>query len=114
MFQMCYYHQHACLLVCLSLLPSFLSVKLQWMIQVTREIYRATLEFKSSGCAVHPRFCSWVEPPTKFKKKAGLDKTSTFRGGLLGKRGLTFFRGGGVQLSHNNLKSEIFNDKKVY
>ena len=35
---MCYYHQHACLLVCLSLLPAGLSVKLQWMIQVTREI----------------------------------------------------------------------------
>ena len=25
---MCYYHQHACLLVCLSLLPTCLSVKL--------------------------------------------------------------------------------------
>ena len=36
-FQMCY-HQHACLLVCLSLLSACLSVKLQWMIQVTREI----------------------------------------------------------------------------
>ena len=45
---MCYYHQHASLMVCLSLLPACLSVKLQWMIQK----YRATLEFKSSGCAV--------------------------------------------------------------
>ena len=26
MFQMCYYHQHACLLVCLSLLPACLLV----------------------------------------------------------------------------------------
>ena len=26
MFQMCYYHQHACLSVCLSLLPACLSV----------------------------------------------------------------------------------------
>ena len=51
MFQMCYYHQYACLLVSLSLLPACLSVKLQWMIQVTREI-KVTLEFKSSGCAV--------------------------------------------------------------
>ena len=44
--------KHACLLVCLFLLSACLSVKLQWMIQVTREIgkYRATLEFKSSGC----------------------------------------------------------------
>ena len=45
---MCYYHQHACFLVCLSLLSACLSVKLQWMIQVTRK----TLEFKISGCAV--------------------------------------------------------------
>ena len=51
MFQMCYYHQHACLLVCLSLLPACLTVKLQWMIQVTRE-YSGTLDFKSSGSAV--------------------------------------------------------------
>ena len=35
---MCYYHQHACLLICLSLLSACLSVKRQWMIQVTREI----------------------------------------------------------------------------
>ena len=51
---MCYYHQHACLLVCLSLLSTCLSVKLQWMIQVARKIqgkYR-TLEFKSPGCPV--------------------------------------------------------------
>ena len=32
------FHQHACLLVCLSLLSVCLSVKLQWMIQVTKEI----------------------------------------------------------------------------
>ena len=38
-FQMCYYHQRACLLVCLSLLPACQSVKLKWMIQVTREIH---------------------------------------------------------------------------
>ena len=48
---MCYYHQHACLLVSLSLLSACLSVKLQWMIQVTREI-QGNLEFKSFGCAV--------------------------------------------------------------
>ena len=48
-------------------------------------------------------------------KKGELDRTSTFTGGLLGKRGVTFFGGGGgggVQLSHNKLKSEIFDDKK--
>ena len=36
-FQMCYYHQHACLLVCLSLLSACLSVKFPRMIQVTRK-----------------------------------------------------------------------------
>ena len=36
--QMYYYHQHACLFVCLSLLYACLSIKLQWMIQVTREM----------------------------------------------------------------------------
>ena len=35
-----------------------------------------------------------VEPPTKFSKKGRLDRTSAFKGGLLGKRGMTFFRGG--------------------
>ena len=29
-----------------------------------------------------------------FQKGGGLDRTSTFRGGLLGKRGMTFFKGG--------------------
>ena len=33
-------------------------------------------------------FCRGVEPPTKFSKRGeGLDRTSTYRGGLLGKRG---------------------------
>ena len=44
-----------------------------------------------------------VEHPTKFKK-----------GGLTGPqllKGMTFFREG-LQLSHNKLKPEIFNDKK--
>ena len=50
-------------------------------------------------------------------KSWGLDRTSTFRGGLMGKKGkkgVTFFGGGGggVQLLHNKLKSEIFDDKK--
>ena len=35
---MCYYHQHASLMVCLSLLSACLSVKLQWMIHLTQEI----------------------------------------------------------------------------
>ena len=45
---MCYYHQHVCVLVLPSLLSACLSVKLQWMIQVTREIQSN----KSSRCAV--------------------------------------------------------------
>ena len=45
-------------------------------------------------------------------QKGGLDRTSTFRGGLLGKRGWLFSRGR-LQFSHKNkLKSEIFNDKQ--
>ena len=35
------------------------------------------------------------EPPTKFPKREGLDRTSIFRGGLLGKRGWLF--SGGLQ-----------------
>ena len=44
----------------------------------------------------------------------GLDRTSTFRGGLLGERGVTLFREGeGVAIFTNKkLKSEIFNNKK--
>ena len=53
-----------------------------------------------------------VEPPIKFsKREGGVERTSTFRGRLLGKRGVTFFRR--VQFSDKNkLKSGIFNDKK--
>ena len=47
----------------------------------------------------HLPFCRGVEPSNKFSKKrgggGGLDRTSTFRGGLLGKRGVTFFKAGG-------------------
>ena len=38
-------------------------------------------------------------------------KISTFRGGLLGKRGVTFFRGCDFHIK-NKVKSEIVNDKK--
>ena len=71
MFQMCYYHQHACLLVCLSLLPACLSVKLQWMIQVKEKYRRTTLEFKSSGCAVSNNliYDSSLSLPVKVKVK---------------------------------------------
>ena len=52
-----------------------------------------------------------LEP--NFQKGSGLDRTSTCRWGLLGQRGVTFFKQGGVQFSHKNkLKSEIFNNEK--
>ena len=65
MFQMCYYHQNACLLVCLSLLPACLSVKFQWMIQVTREIQDNSKIQKFLVCCT----AGQGEPPTKFKKR---------------------------------------------
>ena len=48
MFQICYYHQYACLLVCLSVSQTSMDHSDQGK-------YRATLEFKSSGCAVRDR-----------------------------------------------------------
>ena len=98
MFQTCYYHQDACLLVCLSLL----SVS-QTSVDDSGHQRNTTLEFKSSGCAVSNNLISvclcrkgegggWggggVSPgePQPNLKKEELDKTSTFRGGLLGKR----------------------------
>ena len=50
-----------------------------------------------------------------FQKKRGgrLGMITIFRWGLLGKIGVIFIRGVGVQLLHKNkLKSEIFNEKK--
>ena len=54
-----------------------------------------------------------VESPTKVSKR-WLDRTSTFRGGLLGKRGVTLFRVGCNFHIKNKIKSEIFNDKKKF
>ena len=52
-----------------------------------------------------------VEPATKFSVRGGLDWTSTFRGGLVAKRRVTFFRGDGCNFYiKDKLKSEIFND----
>ena len=45
--------------------------------------------------------------------KRGLDRISIFRGGMLAKRGVTFFRGGCSFHIKNTLKSEIFH-KKIY
>ena len=56
-----------------------------------------------------------VEPPAKFSKRGGLDRTSNFRGGgVPGKRGRLFQEGCNCHIK-NKLKSEILNDKnKVY
>ena len=52
-----------------------------------------------------------AEPPTKYQKeRGGLDRTSIFRGGLLGKRGSDLFQGGLQFLDKK--KTRIFNDKK--
>ena len=66
----------------------------------------------STQCALPPPRV--VEPPTKFSKRGRLDRTFTFRRGLLGKRGVTFFRGGGCNCHiKNKLKSEYLMTKKV-
>ena len=52
-----------------------------------------------------------VEPPTKFSKRGGLTGPQLLEG-VARKEGVTFFREG-LQFSHK-LKSEIFNDKRVY
>ena len=61
-------------------------------------------------CLMIPK--SHSVPPTKFSKRGGLDRTSTVRGGLLGKMEMTFFRGSCNFYVKNKLKSEIFNNKK--
>ena len=71
------------------------------------------------------RWGGWVNILPNFQK-GGLHKVSIFRGGLLGMRVMTFFKGWGwgrgkgrekgvcaVLYIKNKLKSEIFNDKKI-
>ena len=60
-----------------------------------------------------PPFC-WGgggEPPTKFSKRGGLDRTSTFRGDC-GERGCDFLQRGCNFHIKKKLKFEIFNKKK--
>ena len=68
--------------------------------------------------SVHPRppFCRRVEPPTKFSKRGAWTGPQLLEGvgGLLEKRGMTFFRGARCNFYIKNiLKSEIFHDKKT-
>ena len=51
-----------------------------------------------------------VEPPTKFSKRGSFTGPQLLEGVAGKEGGVTFFRGGGGYI--NNLKSEIFNDKK--
>ena len=54
-----------------------------------------------------------IEPPTKFSKKTGRGLTgSQLLEGAVGKEVGDFFHGGCSFYIKNNLKSEIFNDKK--
>ena len=55
----------------------------------------------------------WVGTPTIFSKK-GVLRESQFLEGVAGKEGLTFFKGGCSFSINNQLKSDIFNDKKAY
>ena len=55
----------------------------------------------------------FFELTTKFPKQRGLDRTSTFRGVVAGKEGVTFFRGSCNCHIRDRLKSEIFNDNTV-
>ena len=53
--------------------------------------------------SVHPPLstgCRGVNLQPNFQKGGGLDRTSTFRGDLLGRRGVTLL--GGLQFSHKN------------
>ena len=59
--------------------------------------------------SVPPPSAGGIEPPTKLKKRGGLTGSQLL---VAGKEGGDFFQEVGVQLSHNKLKSEIFNDKK--
>ena len=64
--------------------------------------------------SVQPPFLVGEEVMSLFKK-GRLDRISVFRGGLLRKKVLIFFRGVvDFTKKKNKLKSETFNDKKVY
>ena len=81
------------------------------------------VQSNSGDIVCTPPFCcgraggggGWGSNQT-FEKGGGLGRISFSRGGVAGKEGVTFFRGRkGLQFSHKHkLKSEIFDDKKVY
>ena len=81
-------------------------------------VVASSWEYRKAIVRTHPPpppFC-WggrVEPPTKFSNRGkGLGRTSTFGGGLLGKRGVTF--SGGLQFSQKKNNLKYLMTKKVY
>ena len=80
-----------------------LAILLKCITQTSKYIVRTPL-FLQGRLSLQPNFRKW-----------GLDKTSAFRGGLLGKRGWLFSGGGDCDFHIKiKLKSEIFNDKKCW
>ena len=55
----------------------------------------------------------WVRTPAKFSKNGGFIG-SQFLEGVAGKEGLTFFKRGSSFSINNQLKFDIFNDKRAY
>ena len=89
MFQMCYYHQHACLLVCLSLLPACLSVS---QTSVDDSGHKG-----NTGQLLNSRVLGvlwwWLSLQPNFKK-VGLTGPQLLEQGCW-ERGGDFFQGGG-------------------
>ena len=79
-------------------------------------------QLSSNQCNASPSFSAWeggIELPTKFLKKGwggggGLERTLIFRGSLWKREGVTFSGWACNFYMKDKLKSEIFNDKKVY
>ena len=90
-------------------LPRYLPI-----LQIFKRIPKRKLFLLSNfSMKFQPNFSLTLQPNFQ---KGGLDGTSTFRGGLLGKRGVTFFRGRGCNFhkkKKKKLKSEIFNKKSL-
>ena len=59
-----------------------------------------------------PLSAGGVKPPTKFSKRGGLTGPQLSEGSCWERRGDFFQEVGGIFTTKNELKSEIFNDKK--
>ena len=94
MFQMCYYHQHACLLVCLSVSQTSMddsghkgnigqllnSRALGVLLVITLFMSQVSVyQSQSKLHSVPPPFLQGgIEPPTKFKKRGGAGQDLNF------------------------------------